>query len=105
MQVVRKHDLDMHYCRGQGYENGPNMMGKQNGVQSRIVKEYPRAFFNPCGCHSLNLVISDAANMSVKSVSLFGVIQRLFVFFSSSTKRWKIISKHTETLSLKKKSL
>lgn len=101
-EVIKKHDLDMHDCRGQGYDNGANMVGNQRGVQSCITREFPRAFFNPCGCHSLNLVVSDAAKTSVKSVSLFGVIQRLFVFFSSSTKRWEVISKHTEALTLKK---
>lgn len=92
----------MNDCRGQGYDNGANMVGKQKGVQSRIIREYPRAFLNVCGCDKLNLVASDAAKTSVKSVSLFGVIQRLFVFFSSSTKRWEGISKYTQTLTLKK---
>jgi hypothetical protein len=51
---------------------------------------------------SLNLVVTDAAKTSVKSVSLFGFLQRLFVLFSGSTKRWEVISKHVEGLSLKK---
>jgi hypothetical protein len=82
----------MHDCRGQGYDNGANMVGLEQGVQSRITRDFRRSFFNPRGCHSLNLVVSYAAKTSVKSVSLFGVIQRLFVFFSSSTKRWEDIS-------------
>lgn len=50
----------------------------------------------------MNLVIADAAKSSVKSVSLFGILQRLFVLFSGLTKRWEVISKHIEGLSLKK---
>lgn len=100
--IVQEFDLDMNDCRGQGYDNGANMVGINKGVQTRILNQYPRAFFNPCGCHSLNLVIADAAKTSVKSVSLFGFLQRLFVLFSGSTKRWEVVSKHIEGLSLKK---
>lgn len=100
-EIIDKYDIDMNDCRGQGYDNGANMVGQQKGVQSRITKKFPRAFFNPCGCHSLNLVVDDAAKTSVKSVSLFGILQRLFVCFSNSTKRWEVISKHVKNLTLK----
>lgn len=83
--IVQEFDLDMNDCRGQGYDNGANMVRVNKGVQTRILNLYPRAFFNPCGCHSLNLVIADAAKSSVKSVSLFGFLQKLFVLFSGST--------------------
>lgn len=46
--------------RGQGFDNGAPMKGSEIGVQS----ENPRAFFNPCGNHTLNLSINDAANAS-----------------------------------------
>lgn len=62
------------------------MVGVKNGVKSRILNLYP----------------PDAAKSSVKSVSLFGFLQRLFVLFSGSTKRWEVISEHIEGLSLKK---
>ena len=77
------------------------MTGKYKGVQSRILSMFPKAFFNPCGCHSLNLVIGDAVASSVKNVSLFGVLQRLYVLFSSSTKRWKILKESQLTLTVK----
>jgi hypothetical protein len=77
--MITKHGFDMDDYRGQGYDNGANMVGLKKSVQSRITREFPKAFFNPRGCHSVNLVISDAAKTSVKLVS--------FVYFSSSTKR------------------
>jgi hypothetical protein len=101
VEEMNMYGLDMNNCRGQGYDNGANMVGKNKGIQSRVLSQFPRAFFNPCGCHSLNLVIADAATSSVKSVSLFGVIQRLFVLFSSSTKRWKIIQDTGIAMTLK----
>jgi hypothetical protein len=101
-EIVQEFDWDMNDCRGQGYDNGANMVGVNKGVQTRILNQYSRSFFNPSGCHSLNLVVADAAKTSVKSVSLFGFHQRLFVLFSGSTKRWQVISKHVEGPSLKK---
>ncbi|CAH0397651.1 unnamed protein product [Chilo suppressalis] len=44
------------------------------------------SIFNPCGCHSLNLVVADAVKLSAKSVSLCEFLQRLFVIFSGLTK-------------------
>jgi hypothetical protein len=70
-------------------------------VRTRINNLYPRAFFNPCGCHSLNLIIGDAAKSSVKSVSLFGVLQRLYILFSASPKRWLLLKNHIKNLTLK----
>lgn len=93
--------LSMSNCRGQGYDNGANMAGVHKGVQSRILQKYPLAFFVPCGCHSLNLVVADGAKSSVKSTSLFGILQRLFTIFAGSTKRWCVISEHVQSLTVK----
>lgn len=62
------------------------------------------AFFVPCGCHNYNLVLCDAAKSSVKSVTFFGVSQRLFTLFSASVNRWKILTDHLKHYSLKKLS-
>ena len=51
-------------CRGQSYDNGANMRGKNKGVQARLLQLNPRSLFMPCGAHTLNLVISDAAKSS-----------------------------------------
>jgi hypothetical protein len=77
------------------------MIGKHKGVRTRINNLYPRAFFNPCGCHSLNLIVGDAAKSSVKSVSLFGVLQRLYILFSTSPKCWLLLKNHIKNLTLK----
>ena len=38
-----------------------SMKGKHKGVQQRLLQVNPRAFYTPCGCHSLNLIICDMA--------------------------------------------
>ncbi|XP_058775019.1 uncharacterized protein LOC131649270 [Vicia villosa] len=49
--------LDLFDVRGQGYDNGSNMKGKHQGVQNIFLDVNPRAFYTPCGCHSLNLAL------------------------------------------------
>ncbi|XP_058740955.1 uncharacterized protein LOC131613289 [Vicia villosa] len=93
--------IDISNLRGQGYDNGSNMKGKHQGVQKRFLDINPRSFYTPCGCHSLNLVICDMASCCPKATSFFGVLQRIYTLFSSSTKRWKILQDQIPNLTLK----
>ena len=86
LKVLR---LDINDLRGQGYDNESNMKGKHQGVQKRFLDINPRASYTPCGCHSLNLVLCDMTNSCPRATSFFGVLQRIYTLFSSSTKRWK----------------
>ncbi|XP_048446217.1 zinc finger MYM-type protein 1-like [Pyrus x bretschneideri] len=88
--------LDVDDIRGQGYDNSSNMKGKNKGVQSRVLDINPRAFYTPCGCHSLNLALCDIVNCCPRAMSFFGVVQRIYTFFLSSTKRWKVFIDHVQ---------
>ncbi|XP_073039240.1 uncharacterized protein [Primulina eburnea] len=94
-------ELDIDDIRGQRYDNGSNMKGRHKGVQKRLLEMNPRAFYTPCGCHSLNLALCDMANCCPKAISFFRVIQRIYTLFSSSTKRWKIFKDHVKGLTVK----
>ena len=86
LQNVLHHlDLDIDDVRGQGYDNGSNMKGKHKGVQKRLLDINPRAFYTPCGSHSLNLTLSDVANSCKPAEYFFGVIQRIYTLFADST--------------------
>ncbi|KAM4108034.1 hypothetical protein ACB094_03G014700 [Castanea mollissima] len=74
---------------------------KKQGVQKRILDINSKAFYTPCGCHNLNLVLCDMANSFPKAISFFGVVQRIYTLFSSSTKRWKILQDNVTGLTLK----
>lgn len=67
------------------------MVGINKGVKSRILTINPRAFFTPCGCHSWNLILVDAANTSSIAKVFFGFIQKIYVLFSKSSKRWELV--------------
>ena len=86
--------LNINDIRGQGYDNGSNMKGKHQGVQKRLLDINPRALYMPCACHSLNLTLCDMAKSCGKAVSFFGIVQRIYVLFAGSTKRWNVLCKH-----------
>uniref|UniRef100_A0A8I6Y633 DUF4371 domain-containing protein n=1 Tax=Hordeum vulgare subsp. vulgare TaxID=112509 RepID=A0A8I6Y633_HORVV len=67
------------------------MKGQYQGVQSRLLKENPKALYMPCACHSLNLTLCDMGKSCKQAITLFGIIQRIYILFSHSTKRWKIL--------------
>ncbi|KAL3852093.1 hypothetical protein ACJMK2_015779 [Sinanodonta woodiana] len=67
------------------------MAGHRSGVQKRISEINPEAVFVPCTNHSLNLACVHAASVAVHSVPFFGILDRLFSFFSASTHRWDVL--------------
>ncbi|GFY02961.1 zinc finger MYM-type protein 1 [Trichonephila clavipes] len=91
LQELERNGLDIQNCRGQGYDNGANMVGINKGVRTRILNINPRAFFTPCRCHSWNLLLIEAANSSATAKTIFGFINKIYVLFSQSSKRWDIV--------------
>lgn len=71
IKELNKCGLEVGNIRGQGYDNGANMKGAHSGVQRRILNENPKAFFVPCSCHSVNLVVNDAAKQTGAGVICF----------------------------------
>lgn len=47
----------------------------RKGVQ-RIIEKYPRAFYVPCACHALNLVMNYTVFLLYKAFTLSGSINR-----------------------------
>ncbi|KAK9750780.1 hypothetical protein RND81_02G221600 [Saponaria officinalis] len=97
--------LNIDDVRGQGYDNGSNMKGKHQGVQKKLLDINPRAFYMPCGCHSLNLALCDMANTCGKARDFFGIIQRIYTIFANSTKRWHILKNNVKGLTFKSLSV
>ncbi|XP_056843260.1 uncharacterized protein LOC108838344 [Raphanus sativus] len=93
--------LSIGDIRGQGYDNGSNMKGKHKGVQKRLLDINPRAFYTPCGCHSLNLALCDMASSSDKAVEFFGIVQRIYCLFASSTNNWEVYKEIVDGTTLK----
>lgn len=96
LQFLQEHGIDIQDCRGQSYDTAPNMSGKYNGMQAHILEVNSNASYNPCCTHSLNLVGKTAASACSDAVFFFDFVEELFVFFTGSTTRYKIL---TEKLS------
>ena len=74
MDTLDSFDLDVADVRGQGYDNGSNMKGKNQGVQNRLKTVNPKALYMPCACHSLNLTLSDMDKSCEQAITFFGII-------------------------------
>ncbi|XP_058189417.1 uncharacterized protein LOC131307004 [Rhododendron vialii] len=93
--------LNINDIRGQGYDNSSNMKGKNQGVQKRLLDVNPRAFYIPCGCHSLNLALCNMAKSSAKARDFFGYVQKVYTLFSGSPQRWDILRAYVKGLTPK----
>lgn len=90
---LEKHDIPLKDCRGQGFDNGANMVGVYKGVGATISSTNPYAIVSNCAAHSLNLCGANAAECCEDVVTFFGVLQQLYKFFSKSPQRWEILEK------------
>lgn len=99
---LKEYQIDLADCRGQGYDNGANMVGQYSGVQARILNQNPRALFMPCAAHRLNLVLGDTAKSSTIAANFFGTVERLYTLFSASTGRWNIFTSHCHRWTVKR---
>ena len=57
--VLLRCSLPIEKCRGQGYDGASNMMGRLNGVASKLKSEQPAAIAVHCLAHCTNLVLQD----------------------------------------------
>lgn len=65
----------MIHIRGQSCNNSVNVNGNYKGVLNRNKNVNPAVFLS-CQCDSYNLVLCDAEEFSVKSVSLIGKLHK-----------------------------
>ena len=80
INVLRTLELDLGDLRGQGYDNSSNMKRKHKGVQKKVLEVNPRAFYTPCGCHSLNLALCDMANSCLKAKFFFFLNCTMYIY-------------------------
>lgn len=65
------------------------MSGKFQGVQAIVRSRVPSAVYLHCRAHSLNLaVMHSCSNSHVRN--MFGIVQKVAVFFGESAKRFDI---------------
>ena len=75
------------------------MTGRYNGRQQKILERNKFGKFIPCAGHTLNLVGRSAVDCCLDAVNCFGIINEIYTFFSSSTKRWAVLKSFLQTQS------
>ena len=60
--VMIRCQLDITNLRGQSYDGASNMAGIYTGVQARIMKEQPLAYYTHCGAHRVTLIEQSISN-------------------------------------------
>jgi hypothetical protein len=74
--------IEEEFLREQGYAGAAAMSGKFKGTQAYIPEKYPTALYLHCVSHSLNLAISNSAEVS-SIRNCFGVTEKIYTFFNT----------------------
>ena len=83
---LESHNIDVSFCRGQGYDGASNMSSSIAGVQDRIRSVSPMAFYTHCQGHQLNLWVVKACSIpQIRNAN--GVISEIAKFYNYSPKR------------------
>ncbi|XP_043482137.1 zinc finger MYM-type protein 1-like [Leptopilina heterotoma] len=84
--------INIHKCRGQGYDGARVMSGIYTGVQKRILEKQDNATYVHCCAHNLNLVLNDSVEGISEVRNFYNWIESIYVFFANSIKRWDLLS-------------
>ena len=87
IEKLNGNGIDLNDGRGHAYGNAAVMTVVRTGVQKRILEINSQIQFINSEDHSLNLACVLTAEVHPTVVSYFGVMDKIFVFFSSSTTR------------------
>lgn len=98
-KICDENGLDWkHYLVGQSYDGASNMRGTYQGVQSLIKSFNSAATYVWCYAHRLNLVLTDAVSCSSNAKDMFGIVEVIYEFISSSKNRVAIFENYQRTL-------
>ena len=87
--------LDVLTCRSMTMDGAGNMAGKQAGCAVRFTEQSPKALYQYCSSHDLNIALCKSCGIKEIHVMLDSVTQ-LGVFFKYSPKRSRRLEKsHT----------
>ncbi|GBO23538.1 Zinc finger MYM-type protein 1 [Araneus ventricosus] len=83
----------------QSYDFARNMSGEYNGTQQKLSEKCEKKIpYVPCQAHRINIFVETACNASSLIRGYFNVLESLYVFFTSSTKRFQNLHAELETI-------
>lgn len=74
------------------------MRGAYGGLQALIKSYNPAATYVWCYAHRLNLVLTDGVSCSYNARDMFGIIETIYDFISSSKNRVVIFEKNSKKI-------
>jgi hypothetical protein len=104
LSEVRKSNLDLSKCVGQGYDKAASMASLTNGAAAEVKRQCELADYFHCVSHATNLSCSKIVSVPILR-NAQDVVRDTISHFSSSAKRTRLLKKHliadkakTETL-------
>jgi hypothetical protein len=88
LNILKKYNLDVKKCRGQGYDGASVMSGVKSEVQKRISDVVTNSLYVHCTAYNINLVIADVAKSSLKISTFFDIAHNIYLFFNQSAPTW-----------------
>ncbi len=89
VKKITEKGLDTANIAFQSYDFAANMAGVYQGTQAKLSELVGHHIpYIPCQAHRLNIFIEHACARSLTIADLFAVLESLYEFFSSSTKRY-----------------
>ena len=91
-EVLQKQNIDVSKCISDSTDGAPNMSVQYNGFTAFLKKESLGHIHTWCYAHVLNLVLCDVTTTNHAFISLFGLVQKVGVFFLESYQQmdmWK----------------
>ncbi|KAK5638800.1 hypothetical protein RI129_013095 [Pyrocoelia pectoralis] len=61
VSFLKEEGISLEDCRGQTYDNAPNMAGQYNALQAKLKEHCICVLFVPCLAHSLNHAVEETA--------------------------------------------
>jgi hypothetical protein len=86
--ALNSHALNTNELCFQSYDFTASMSGQFNGAQQKLQEKLNQNIpYVPCQGHRTNTVVEHSCDASVIVKEMFNILESLYVFFSSSTKR------------------
>lgn len=79
------------------FDGANNMKGCYNGLQAHLKQDNEELLYTHCMGHVLNLVVADSTVNLLQAENLFGLVEEMAVFLSSSYKRIAVREKETKS--------
>ena len=89
LEELKKLDLDIMNCRGQGYDGAGNMSGEYNGCAAKISAVNKLALYCHCQAHCLSLCVCASCKLPAIT-SMMELARYVYYFFELSPKRNKL---------------